>query len=317
MNVNYMPFLALIVMLGGCTESGPDTQPERDAPIVTDTTDLLRRANRLWSEDQFEDALDIVNQAIEIDGETPSLVDYKCDLLFKLERGEELLKSTILLEEISTKKTPWHYLKIADAHVFLGNKDDAIHWIEKAVHEREFRKFDIFEAKRYDLIRNDPRFNVLLEEMLADLGIGKPAKDFVAGLIDGSEVSLSSLRGQVVLIDFWATWCPPCLEELPNLEALYESYHDDGFEILSICLDEGDDVTRARDFLAQRQPPWKLRFSEKGYEDEVVKLYKVNGLPSTWLIDRDGNLHRVAIHGDELQLEVAKLIARPVPMEKG
>jgi thiol-disulfide isomerase/thioredoxin len=317
MNASYMSFLALAVIVAGCTKTGPDTEPERDVQTVADTADLLKGANRFWSEDKFEDALALVNQAIEIDGETPSLLDYQCDLLFKLERGEELLECTMLLEQISPKKTPWNYLKIADAHVFLRNEDAAIDWIEKAVREREFRKFDVFEAARYDLIRDDLRFKVILDEILADLDIGKPAKVFVATLVDGSEISLSSLRGQVVLIDFWATWCPPCLEELPNLEALYESYHDDGFEILSICLDEGEDVSRARDFLAQRQLPWKLRFSEQGYEDEIVKLYKVNGLPSTWLIDREGNLHRVAIHGDELGDEVAKLVTRPAPPQEG
>ena len=95
---------------------------------------------------------------------------------------------------------------------------------------------------------------------------------------------------------------------MPNLDTLYESLHARGFEIISICLDEEEYIDRARSFFVNNEYPWKFVFSELGYEDHVAKLYKVNGLPSTWLIDRNGILRRVGIHGDELNQEVEKLL---------
>jgi peroxiredoxin len=304
--------LVLSLTVGACTDQSPDQQvvydKELSATSLETAQELVVQANTLWEEQKFEEALVLVNRAIELVGMKESLLDYKCDLLFKLERGPQLLESTMLLEEIAEKKTPWNYLKIADAHVFLGNRDQAVDWIEKAVHEREFRKFTVFEAARYDLIRDDPRFRKVMAEILEDVKIGEPARDFVAKLVDGDELSLASLKGQVVLIDFWATWCSPCLKEMPNLETLYERLHGRGFEIISICLDEEEYIDRARSFFANNNYPWKFVFSELGYEDHVAKLYKVNGLPSTWLIDRDGILRRVGILGDELNQEVEKLL---------
>jgi thiol-disulfide isomerase/thioredoxin len=69
-----------------------------------------------------------------------------------------------------------------------------------------------------------------------DVAIDSPARDFQAHLLGGGDLSLSSLRGKVVLVDFWATWCPPCLKEMPNLVSIYENQHDKGFEIISVYL---------------------------------------------------------------------------------
>lgn len=312
MILRLMLCLVLVSIFSGCSEQYTDpqniskTNPSKETTVSIEA--LLAQANDLWDEEKFELALKPVNQAIELAGVTPALLEYRCDLLFKLERGVDLLECTMLLEDISEKKTPWLYLKIADAQVFLGEKDKAIYWIDKAIHERQFRKFTVFDADRYDLIRTDPRFKQLLNEIFEDLEIGSPAKDFVLDLVDGNKLSLSSLKGKVVLIDFWATWCPPCIKEMPNLEVLYETFHARGFEIISICVDESETIDRAHRFIANTPPAGKLAFSQRGYEDDVVKLYKVNGLPSTWLIDQMGNLRRVGINGEKLYEEVERLL---------
>ena len=269
---------------------------------------LVRGAEALWEQENFEDALHLVEHSIDISGERPELVDFKCDLLFKLRRPQELLEATMLLEEISEEKTPWLFLKIADAHIFLGDKEEALRWVDKAVHERGFRKYKAFDRDYYDLIRDDPRFVELLEEILEDRGIGRPAKDFTATLIDGGELRLSSLRGQVTLIDFWATWCAPCIKELPNLKSLYSEFRSQGLEIVSIGLDEEDHLEKARVFIEENDLPWKVSLSGRGYEDDVAKLYGVNGLPSVWLIDRDGVLRHQDLHGNELRAAVEQMI---------
>jgi len=285
-----------------------DLTPEEKTELVA----LFRGADALWTEENFQDALHLVDLAIRNFGNRPDLVEFRCDLLFKLRKAQELLEATMLLEEISEEKTPWLYLKIADAHIFLENKEEALRWVEKAVHERGFRKYKAFDRDYYDLIRDDPLFVALLEEILVKRGIGRPAKDFTVTLIDGGELTRSSLKGQVTLIDFWATWCAPCKKELPNLRELYADFHTQGFEIIGIGLDEEDRLDLARTFIEENDLPWKLSLSGHGYEDEVASLFQVNGLPSIWLIDREGVIREQDLHGAELRTAVEQLVTGTV-----
>lgn len=302
MRLFLIPVLISILLVSAFSDQGSNATSPGDVKI------LVNKANMLWEEEKYEDALVQVEQAIEINGLTEGLLEYRCDLLFKLKRGTDLLDNTLLLEEMSTEKTPWNFLKIADAYVFLGNSDEALFWIEKAVRERGFTKFEVFDAERYDLVRQNERFIQVMNEIMEEVAIGNPAKDFHLPLLSGDEISLASLRGQVVLVDFWATWCPPCLKEMPNLRAIYEDLHDQGFEIISICMDEDENIERAHLFMSKNSFPWKQVFTKNGYENEAAKLYKVNGLPSTWLIDRNGTLRQVGIKGETLRQEVERLV---------
>ena len=315
MRLKSLSWLVLPFLLVSCSDNPATSEPQQvetaastDSSPPTMLVALVRGAESLWDQENFEDALHLVDHSIEIFGQRPELVKFRCDLLFKLRRAEELLEASMLLEEISEEKTPWLFLRIADAHIFLEDKEEALRWVEKAVHERGFRKFKAFDRDYYDLIRDDPRFVALLEEILEDRGIGRPAKDFSVTLIDGSELRLSSLKGQVTLIDFWATWCAPCKKELPNLRELYSDFHSKGFEIVSIGLDENDRMDQARAFIDENDLPWKLSLSGLGYEDEVASLYQVNGLPSVWLVDRDGVLQEQDLHGEALRTAVEQMV---------
>jgi peroxiredoxin len=121
------------------------------------------------------------------------------------------------------------------------------------------------------------------------LGKGKEAPDFRLKTIEGREVSLSDYRGKVVLINFWATWCPPCREEMPLFQRVYEKYKDRGFEILAISTD--DYVEPVKKFVKEYKLSFPILYDDKN----VVGLYEVQGLPTSFLIDRDGKIVKVRL----------------------
>jgi len=137
---------------------------------------------------------------------------------------------------------------------------------------------------------------------------GKVFPDFSAKNLDGQDVSLAPfrLRGQVVLVDFWATWCPPCVAEMPHLKAVYEKYHNKGFEIVGISLDQSE--TALRDFIKKNSIPWTQVFDGKGWESSLAGKYGVDMIPTMYLLDADGKIVGSNLGGMVLEDELAKLL---------
>lgn len=117
--------------------------------------------------------------------------------------------------------------------------------------------------------------------------IGEPARDYAATTLAGEEVSLSSLRGEVVLLNLWATWCTPCRMETPYLQSVYDEYHEQGFEIVGISMDTGDAAEDVAMFVDEYDVTYTILHDP---QMGGMELYQVLGLPATFLIDRDGNL---------------------------
>lgn len=127
--------------------------------------------------------------------------------------------------------------------------------------------------------------------------------------LDGREVDLQKLRGKVVLIDFWATWCGPCIAELPNVKQVYADYHDKGFEIISVSLDNEKDRQKFIDLVAEEGVTWPQRFEGKGWKDPLVATYTISGIPAMFLLDQDGMLVSTNARGPKLEAEVKRLLA--------
>jgi len=118
----------------------------------------------------------------------------------------------------------------------------------------------------------------------ADTNSG-PAPDFALKSHSGENLRLSEFRGEVVMINFWASWCGPCRQEMPLLDELYTQYQPLGFTILGVNVEE--DPSKAKQLLKESPVNFPILYDKKS---EVSKLYKVVAMPSTVLVDRDGNV---------------------------
>ncbi len=115
---------------------------------------------------------------------------------------------------------------------------------------------------------------------------GNPAPDFTFPDLDGKEVSLSDFRGKVVLVNIWATWCPPCRDEMPSMQKLYERFKGEDFEILAVSID-----TDGREAVAPFMQQMNLTFPALlDPEEKIRSLYRITGVPESFIIDRNGIL---------------------------
>ena len=134
--------------------------------------------------------------------------------------------------------------------------------------------------------------------------IGKLAPDFSTTDIDGSPISLKDYHGKVVLLDFWATTCGPCIGEMPNVKKVYDAYKDVGFDVIGVNLDT--DEADLHEFLKVCDLPWRQIFG--GQDSPLKKLYRVRGIPSPWLMDKEGKVISYQARGAALKKLVAEAV---------
>ena len=145
-----------------------------------------------------------------------------------------------------------------------------------------------------------------MERMLA-VDIGQKYTDFGLETPEGELLKISDVhQGQVLLIDFWASWCGPCRRANPEVVEIYNSYHDEGFEILGVSLDR--DTARWVQAIADDQLTWNHISDLKYWNSAGAELYGVSSIPHTVLIDRDGIINAKNLHGDELKEAIESLL---------
>jgi peroxiredoxin len=135
--------------------------------------------------------------------------------------------------------------------------------------------------------------------------VGVVAPDFTMNDPDGKPIQLSSLRGKVVMIDFWASWCAPCRQENPNVVKLYNQYHDKGFEILGVSLDRGKDewIQAIKD----DQLTWLHVSDLQFWQNAVARQYGVNSIPQTYLLDKEGKIIAKGLRSEQLAAKLGEL----------
>jgi thiol-disulfide isomerase/thioredoxin len=134
----------------------------------------------------------------------------------------------------------------------------------------------------------DPEISGAAQTGLELLALRNKPLELTFTALDGSKFDLAGLRGKVVLVDFWATWCPPCVEEVPELVETYEKFRDKGFEIVGISLDQNKETLEK--FLKENKMTWPQYFDGGGWENKIAQRFKIQSVPTMWLLGRDGKL---------------------------
>ena len=135
-----------------------------------------------------------------------------------------------------------------------------------------------------------------------DLSVGKQAIAFSRPVIGGKTIKFpEDFKGKIVMLDFWATWCGPCIGELPGLTKAYEKYHPKGFEILGISLDQPDQLAKVKTFLTEHKMSWEQVYDGKFWQAEIAQMYSVDSIPRAFLID--GNTGKIIATTGELRGE--------------
>ncbi len=177
-----------------------------------------------------------------------------------------------------------------------GGKEKALEFLDRVAKDLE------------PVATADPRIESYLAQLRGQLnvpGVGD-SMDIKFTATDGSEVDLTAMTGKVVLVDFWATWCGPCIAEMPNVIKAYNEFHDDGFEVVGISLDQNQsDLDR---YVEENKMPWPQYFDGKGWGNEIAGKFGIQGIPATFLIGKSGKIEATNLRGDALEKKVSELL---------
>jgi peroxiredoxin len=141
---------------------------------------------------------------------------------------------------------------------------------------------------------------------MKSLRVGQKAPDFKFTTIQGEAIALSDYKGKIVILDFWATWCGPCLPEIPHLKSIYVRHPRSELQIIGISLD--DKPEKLMQFVKQKNINWPQILQPKGWDDSLTTKYNVAGIPRTYIIGRNGEIVAKDLRGEKLEQRIADLL---------
>lgn len=146
------------------------------------------------------------------------------------------------------------------------------------------------------------------ETILGKVEVGQPAPEFTMNDSTGKPISLSSFKGKVVLVDFWASWCGPCRAENPNVVAAYKKFNSKGFTVLGVSLDT--DKGKWQDAIAKDGLTWTHVSDLIGWENAAAKQYGVMSIPANFLIDKEGKIIGSSLRGEDLMKKLEEVVGK-------
>lgn len=160
-----------------------------------------------------------------------------------------------------------------------------------------------------EIAKNIDRAIDAIEQQVASenlLAVGQPFPDFSEKDLNDQPLALAHFKGKIVLVDFWATWCGPCVAELPNVLAAYEKYHGKGFEIIGISLDQSRDALTT--FIKEKKMTWAQYFDGLGWNNKLGQQFGIHSIPATYLLDGEGKIIAKDLRGPALDQKLATLL---------
>jgi pentatricopeptide repeat protein len=310
----FMSLMVLAVAHGMDSSLTQEQAGKQQAAVSPDETRILERAAGLRKDNKTEEALAVLREGMDQFPASARILNEALQIYMAEKRNDEALR---LLDdraknfpEIVRKRIRSAKLSVLQSLIERlleeGKTEKAFDYLQQMA-DAGYRGFhQLRHNALYEPLRRHAGFEEIMKRISENTGLDRPPRDFSVTLTSGGAYTLSARKGKVVLVDFWSTSCPPCIEELPNVRAIYQANKEKGFEVVSISLDDNKEKLEA--FLADHPMPWNTVFSGKGWNDDTAKIYEISSIPSLWLVDKKGILRYFDVRGEDLKAAVEKLL---------
>ena len=246
------------------------------------------------------------------------LMRQRWQILASLGRGDDVIKETDQMLAANPDDAARADLLFARAAALMSGRDvskaaPAVDEFIKAapkdprgaslLSRMAMRAQDPAESKKInqrivDNYPNSPSAGYAKGQIHRSESVGKPFDLKFTDAISGKDISMADLKGKVVVVDFWATWCGPCVGEMPNMKKLYAQYKDKGVEFIGVSLDQpGDGLQKLKDFVAKNEITWPQYYQGKGWDSEFSSGWGINSIPCVFVIDAEGKLYSTDARG--------------------